>query len=166
MQLPTHIAIERSNKGTTVPTSIITTSSDLRITMTIQTKSKRHAKKHCAIERPDGVIIESPRYKATSAAPRQELKFQAKPYTLNISSTSSKPKEALKCTRALDRDLANIRTHFMDCGRDGYNAPVDCGRGGYTGRSILKRIASSRAIAPCRQCNVSSLKLDRGRPTR
>ncbi|CAO2654022.1 Nn.00g107550.m01.CDS01 [Neocucurbitaria sp. VM-36] len=139
MRVPIYTTIANSNNNkittssaaTTTPT--ISPTSNLRIEMTMQTKSRRHTKKYRALERSDGVIIEYPRYQPASSAPRPALHFEKKLFTLDNTRISSKPKEKSRAIGAMDEDMVDIGAHFVACGRDGYNAPVVCGRGGYNG---------------------------------
>jgi hypothetical protein len=110
----------------------VSTSANLKITMTIQAQDKSKKRtRYRPVERPDGVIVlQRPYRPATSSSSNpQPPQFEKHLPTFVVPATSKKPRSYAELQTA-DDDFAGIGAH-LEHGRDGYNEPVDFGRGGY-----------------------------------
>ncbi|OAL51560.1 hypothetical protein IQ07DRAFT_642502 [Pyrenochaeta sp. DS3sAY3a] len=109
--------------------------------------SKKHSnKKYRAMERPDGVIIEYPRYQPSTSPAPQGPQFEKKLFTLPAR-VSPKPRSKNPATPALARvvardqdfELSAIGAFATQSGRDGYNDVVLGGRDGYNDIALCGR---------------------------
>jgi hypothetical protein len=135
----------------------VSTSANLKITMTIQAQDKSKKRtRYRPIERPDGVIVLQRPYRpaASSSSIPQPPQFEKHLPTFVVPATSKKPRSYAELQTA-DDDFAGIGAH-LEHGRDGYNEPVDSGRGGYNdiidGREelwdFLKSVSKRQGLTP------------------
>ncbi|KAF2790756.1 hypothetical protein K505DRAFT_76333 [Melanomma pulvis-pyrius CBS 109.77] len=127
------------------PSLTITNTTALAISIkTLDPKSKNKDKTRTqlgyrAIQRPDGVVVEYPRYQpSTSPSPRPSPTLSTKtfePKPLALTSPTKPISRTLQIQQLRDANLRGIRDFNAELarqrGRDGYNGPVECGRGGY-----------------------------------
>jgi hypothetical protein len=119
---PNDSAFLHVQANTTVPSTV-----NLSMTMTIQTKPKRRTKKYRPVERPDGIIIEHPRYQPIDSSPGPDLRFEKKLFSLENVSTSSKLDISSRLA-VIESGFIGIGACLEDTGRDGYNDFADGGR--------------------------------------
>ncbi|KAH7378360.1 hypothetical protein BKA66DRAFT_150108 [Pyrenochaeta sp. MPI-SDFR-AT-0127] len=114
-------------------TTIISQNANLSITITMQSKQKRQTKKYRAVARPDGVIIEYPKYQPATSPPRQTFQFEKKVFTLDEYSKMLQAKKLDKTIERRTEDLLNIGAFLKEHSDAGGNGLLQHGRGGYNG---------------------------------
>lgn len=110
----------------------------LTITMIIQSKSRKKTAYRVA-QRPDGVIVEKPRYRPSSSSPapvNRESIFEKRSQILELPQGTSKGTQMNKEMR-MSEDLRGVGgfaggdRSIRRCGRDEYTGVFERGRGGY-----------------------------------
>ncbi|KAF2114012.1 hypothetical protein BDV96DRAFT_647499 [Lophiotrema nucula] len=110
--------------------SKIAESTSLSITLHIESKPTKKSRAYRAVQRPDGVIVEYPRFRP-QGTPKPH--FEPRPLRLDNPLPMRKAEfarivrmeEDLRAIGAFDDGLRKLG------GRDGYNTPIDAGRDGY-----------------------------------
>lgn len=110
-----------------------------------------------AIQRPDGVVVEYPRYQPSASpsplpSPTLSTKtFEPKP--LILTPPTNPISRNLQIQQLRDANLRGIRDFDAELarqrGRDGYNGPVECGRGGYNAPVERGRGAYCEPVEDC-----------------
>ncbi|KAF2251606.1 hypothetical protein BU26DRAFT_516401 [Trematosphaeria pertusa] len=113
--------------------------SRLSITMTIEPSKPRKKPTYRAIQRPDGVIVEKPRYRPSSLTASTKFKFEQRRTVLDIPRDREQDMHPRKEKR-MDDDLRGLRVleeglarpyendageEVVERGRSGYNGPYD-----------------------------------------
>jgi hypothetical protein len=126
-QHQTNNTILHAQANTTIPST-----ANLTISMTVKTELKRRPRKYRAVERPNGVNSEQPRYQPATSAPIRELKFEKKLFTLSNLPIPSKGIEKARENNGKE-DMLGIGAFVDDLDSDGSNELAARGRGGYNG---------------------------------
>lgn len=150
MRVPSSITIQQNNQIYPTLTLPVSSSATIHFTMSPNAKQpKKHSnksKKYRAMERPDGVIIEYPRYHPSTSPAPQGLQFEKKLFTLPArvsptprSKNPATPAPARAVPRDQDFELSAIGAFAAQSGRDGYNDVVLGGRDGYNDVALCGR---------------------------
>lgn len=102
---------------------------------TAQSKPKRRTKKYRAIERPDGIIVEYPRYRPAGSSQKPTIGFKQDSIPSNYNCTQHKPTKEPTPSNAR-HDLMGIGSSFCvvsadNIGSDVCIGPLGRGRAGY-----------------------------------
>lgn len=113
----------------------VSSKAELNTTTTARSKPKRRTKKYRAIERPDGIIVEHPRYRPIDSSQKPTRKFEAYSITSNHIGPQHERKEGASSINTghdlmgMGMSFCAVSTDIM--GNDGYIGFPGRGRGGY-----------------------------------
>lgn len=111
-------------------------SSRLSITMTIESSKPRKELTYRAIQRPDGVVVEKPRYRPSTLTASTKIKFEQRRAVLDVP-RARKQDIHPRNKKRMDDDLRGLRMLEEGLARpyenDGYEGVVERGRSGYNG---------------------------------
>jgi len=139
MREPRHTSSKSIESNKQIPPSL-PPNADLSITMTLESKPQRCTKKHRAIKRPDGIIVEHPRYRPAGTPQKPTRSPERNLISLDHVDTQRKHIQRAG-PNSMEHDLMGIRTG-MDMDISVRAVPVDAmgsdsytrlgrGRGGY-----------------------------------
>lgn len=100
------------------------------ITINIKIKSKRSTKKYRAIQRPDGVVVEYPRYQPATSDQTPECQFKPHRAILICPNVFIREKEGTKPGKIVYQ-LVSDKTSGNNTGSGEHGGTIERGRGGY-----------------------------------